>query len=563
MPAIFFHPEAYTTAGPKLMGRNAAGASFLRAFFEHCPDRELWVQSMSRDHAETFAKLAAAAGRNEPVKAVLPGQLSSLREPGSVYFPGPGIAEHAWHRAFVGHGTYSLCGITHTTASQAAMDAIVTLLNGPVQPWDALICTSQAVKQTIETVLQAQVNYYQDRLAVGRLVLPQLPVIPLGLHTQEFNFTEAQKAHARQSLGLEHDSIVVLFLGRLSFHAKAHPYPMYRALQRAVEKLLQAKKLRAGQVILLEAGWHANDYLRQAFDQAAESVCPSVALRRLDAREASQRQIAWAAADVFCSFSDNLQETFGLTPIEAMASGLPSLVSDWNGYKDTVRHERDGYRIPTLMPAPGLGADLAMRQSLGVDSYDMYCGHSASFVAIDIQAASQAMENLLGSPDHRKALGESARQRAIEVFDWRVVMAQYRSLWDQLTDLRHKAVSANPALLQPSPWPARLDPYLAFSGYASSTLSSKTEFFCDDSLPSHRTKALELLLSLTVVNYAHAVLPSREVLNAILDKLKPTPQSLESLLKGHAPGEQAQMVRGLLFLCKYGLASFKQPGNKL
>jgi hypothetical protein len=65
------------------------------------------------------------------------------------------------------------------------------------------------------------------------------------------------------------------------------------------------------------------------------------------------------------------------------------------------------------------------------------------------------------------------------------------------------------------------------------------------------------------VNYAHAVLPSREVLNAILDKLKPTPQSLESLLKGHAPGEQAQMVRGLLFLCKYGLASFKQPGNKL
>ncbi|MFN7085206.1 MAG: hypothetical protein ACK4N4_01105 [Burkholderiales bacterium] len=27
--AIYFHPEAYTTTGPKLMGRNAAGESFL------------------------------------------------------------------------------------------------------------------------------------------------------------------------------------------------------------------------------------------------------------------------------------------------------------------------------------------------------------------------------------------------------------------------------------------------------------------------------------------------------------------------------------------------------
>ena len=28
--AIYYHPEAYTTSGPKLMGRNAAGESFSR-----------------------------------------------------------------------------------------------------------------------------------------------------------------------------------------------------------------------------------------------------------------------------------------------------------------------------------------------------------------------------------------------------------------------------------------------------------------------------------------------------------------------------------------------------
>jgi len=30
--AIYYHPEAYTTSGPSLMGRNAAAESFLRGF---------------------------------------------------------------------------------------------------------------------------------------------------------------------------------------------------------------------------------------------------------------------------------------------------------------------------------------------------------------------------------------------------------------------------------------------------------------------------------------------------------------------------------------------------
>ena len=45
------------------------------------------------------------------------------------------------------------------------------------------------------------------------------------------------------------------------------------------------------------------------------------------------------------SLSDNIQETFGLTPLEAMASGIPVIVSDWDGYRSTVRDNKDGFRI--------------------------------------------------------------------------------------------------------------------------------------------------------------------------------------------------------------------------
>lgn len=43
------------------------------------------------------------------------------------------------------------------------------------------------------------------------------------------------------------------------------------------------------------------------------------------------------------------QETFGQAPIEPMAAGLPVVVTDWDGRRDTVRHGEDGILVPTLM----------------------------------------------------------------------------------------------------------------------------------------------------------------------------------------------------------------------
>jgi glycosyltransferase involved in cell wall biosynthesis len=136
---------------------------------------------------------------------------------------------------------------------------------------------------------------------------------------------------------------------------------MYQALEKA------AKNLPAGQkVMLVECGWHANDLIRKAFAEAAAQASPSVKVVNLDGRNASARQSGWAGADIFCSLSDNIQETFGLVPLEAMAAGLPVVVSDWDGYKDTVQDGVEGYRIPTLQPAPGLGNDLALRHALDI-----------------------------------------------------------------------------------------------------------------------------------------------------------------------------------------------------
>jgi len=77
---LFYVPEAYSTAGPKLMGRNAAGESFLRGFLIHSQATEFWAQVQQPAHARHFADTVAAFGRQEPVKAVDKNNLAALAQ---------------------------------------------------------------------------------------------------------------------------------------------------------------------------------------------------------------------------------------------------------------------------------------------------------------------------------------------------------------------------------------------------------------------------------------------------------------------------------------------------
>ena len=556
--AIYYHPEAYTTSGPKLMGRNAAGESFLRGYIKHSTATEFWAQVQKPEHGQHFAQTIKAQGRAEVVKVVDKSTLSALKDIGTVYYPGPGIGEHAFHRSLAGglgpaagnpHTAWSLCGITHTTSSAGAMDALAELITSPVQPWDAVICTSTAVKDNVQRLLQAQVDYLKDRLGISKLVLPMLPVIPLGIHTQDFEYTEEQKSNARQALGVDHNTLVVLFMGRLSFHAKAHPLAMYQALQKAATTLAATGK----KIVLVECGWHANDFIEKAYQDAAAQACPDVKVITLDGRQASARQTAWAGADVFCSLSDNIQETFGIVPIEAMAAGLPVVVSDWDGYKDTVRHGVDGFRISTCMPQAGLATDLALRHALEVDTYDMYCGHTCSLVSVDIEATAQAFVQLFESAELRQQMGQAGKQRAQQLYDWRAIIAQYEALWQEQTQLRLAAQTAKQGAALRHAWPARIDPFFAFESYPTQTLKPTSMLALTDLSVPDAQQRLNQYKTLAMVNFAKLVLPTDEEVASVFKAAAHGPVSAQAMLETITPSRQAFVLRSLVWLLKLGL----------
>ena len=564
-PVIYYHPEAYTTTGPKLMGRNAAGESFLRGFLKHSHSTAFWAQVQRNEHGEHFAKQVKANGRNEPIHCITHHNLNALSQAGLVYHPGPGIGEHAFHRSLAGqsrsadnslksgHAAWSLCGITHTTSSAGAMDAISALITSPVQTWDALICTSNAVKNNVTKLLQAQVDMLKERLGISKLVLPMLPVIPLGIHTQDFEFTDQQRSLSRQKLQADSQTLIVLFMGRLSFHAKAHPLAMYQALQIAAQQV----KAQGLKIKLLECGWHANEFIEKAYQDAAKLACPDVEVVTLDGRKAEDRETAWASADVFCSLSDNIQETFGIVPIEAMAAGIPVVVSDWDGYKDTVRHGVDGFRIPTLMPEAGLATDLAQRHALDVDTYDMYCGHTSSLIAVDIQQAADAFTQLFQSSALRAKMGAAGKARAQSTYDWRVIIQQYEALWAEQDKVRISSAQSNTAASSIQAWPARMDPFFAFETYPTQLLQRNTLIELSGPMQAQNSSEIlayiKSLLALSMVNYAKIVLPTENEILAVVQQALQGPQAAFSLVQQVPANRQAFVFRSLAWLVKLGI----------
>ncbi len=543
---VYYAGDGYSTAGPKLMGRQAAGQGFLRGYVQAAQAQQqkasAWVTNSSPKAAEEARHGFRQAGLHSALEVLSSQNLAALQHSGCLYVPQPGLAELAAQRIRVGERQFSLCGITHTTASHAVMSTLAQLPMTALRAWDAVICTSQAVRQSVDHLLNQQLEFLKWKLGATRFELPQLPVIPLGVHVQDYEFSEAQKVAARQQLNLTENDIAVLFVGRLSFHAKAHPHPMLVALQNVASK--SSKKIH-----LIQAGWFANDPIEAAFRQAALELAPDVQHVFLDGRNSEQRTTAWASADIFCSLADNIQETFGLTPIEAMAASLPVIVSDWDGYKDTVRHGVDGFRVPTCMPIAGDGLDLASLYESGLINYDMYCGFACEFVAVDIQKTTEYFETLIANKELRLQMGQAAHERALARYDWRVVLGEYQALW---ASLRERRLSLNSLDSLSNPFTAavdRPDPFAFFSGYASQTLDDQAVLHWNHWVDE---AAYQKTVSLSVHSYALKVLPTWRIVQQIQQQLSQSDLTVSSLLRSVEKSQAPRVRRYLLWMMKVG-----------
>lgn len=539
--AIYFAGDAYSTS-KKIMGRQAAGKSFLAGVARTWPAGPVRALVHQKDGVrELAAQLSGDGFVGDLRHSVLPNWGAAL-EVGALYYPAPMPRDLALSRTSVHPASFSLFGVTHTLSSHGAMDQVSDLLMPPFQPWDALICSSNAAKILVSQLQEEMREYWREQMGASKFVEVQLPVIPLGVDVPAFYRPEADRNSARQALGLESDEVAFLFAGRLSFHAKANPAPQYQALEKAA---------KGRKIVCLEAGLHPNDVVRAAFEDAQRTLAPSVRFVSVDGRDEAAYRHAWQAADVFVSLSDNIQETFGLTPVEAMAAGLPVVVSDWNGYKDTVRDGVDGFRIPTVTPPAGAGADFAARYSMGQDNYDYFIGRSSLATVVDPEAAAQAFAKLAGDEALRLALGAAGRARASAEYDWPVILSKYSDLAVQLSEVRARSVATKPMY-----FPQRADPFHRFAHFSTSRIGGD----CIVLARPQAEQRLRDLQRLEVASYAFTPgILSAEGLEQLVAALRGGHEMTVNNLLAAVGQANSTGVRQLMWLWKFDIVAVRPP----
>lgn len=417
------------------MGMPVANMQFLEALLRYgeCSSYRFFVEDTAASERllQFFQKYHADKPVDVQPAAFLPFALQKRRADvfhnGDFTYSMPYLIE--WRNGLEAGRRFPVTGVTHSLDTVSLYAKFIHLLLARPKPYDAIVCTSRCAVQMLEQAFQEIRTRFHEHFRATLPEPPRLVHIPLGIPERIQPFP-SRKA-ARETLGIPHDPVVVLSLGRLSPRAKMDLSPLLEGFSWLCRVLHQAS---GPKVLLILAGAGRKDNVRLVWEMI-QALGLGETVRVLPNVSEEVKDTLYAAADIFCSMVDNYQETFGLALLEAMSAELPIVASDFNGYRDLVLHGATGFLISTYAssspePWESLG---------GLLSPSIVRFYRAQKVAFDVKEWIQALHILICEGDLRRQFAEKARSRAQE-FQWNRVIRAYRELWvDLVSHARQEA----------------------------------------------------------------------------------------------------------------------------
>ncbi|MBJ96007.1 MAG: hypothetical protein CMP23_16205 [Rickettsiales bacterium] len=432
--ATFAQPGSFISAagspGEILVGRKVANTSFIKALLHYGDfDRYCFLVGENGDLEGIKALLAghdpATVDRIEVrnvielPEAMARGEINVLHQ-----------YSHADHMGAVlnlrnryAQSSLPVTAQIHSLSYPSMMNSYLDTALARPSEIDAVFCSSAPGR---EVVLRCFAALTQQLKEAG-LELPQprweLPVVPLGISCEEL--AKGDRTTARSQLGIPTDSFVVLGMARFTEFDKMDMFPVLTAFASFNESV----KEQGIKPTLLLAGARQGTRTPEMIELWARGLGLSEQIiLRVDFAEQEKAGLL-AASDLFIAPSDNPQETFGITVVEAMAANLPIIAADFNGYKDTVS-EDVGIRVPTHW-----NADMDRISELGPILYQrplhLFLGQS---IEVDLNALAEAMTELCLNHSKRSEMATAAGRRARKLYDWSQVIPRYQATWDALIE---------------------------------------------------------------------------------------------------------------------------------
>ncbi|EKD42788.1 MAG: glycosyl transferase, group 1 family [uncultured bacterium] len=412
---ILFFSDTYFVGdqNQSVMGRFVANDSFLKGLHDAGHSVFIYVSTSTEAQylSEKFAK------RFENFKIVSLHELylaPKLYEPDVLHILSPNLYKCFYLRDHVFKKMIPVTGVTHSLGHQPYLEwVLLNLINNPM-PCDALICTSPTARSVVENFQERMIQKLQAAAKLKTKVIPLgiLPVLPIN--------TPRQEVRARH--GLSDDAFCFLWIGRFSYSSKADLAPLFLAFREFLknQKYKNARLICAGsserseEINLLNTlltDWQLNDFI----------------ILKPDITDCDKNELL-ALSDCFVAPSDNIQETFGLSLLEALDSGLPVIANDWDGFRSIV-DETCGLLIPTCH----IEGKHPLDSSLGLHLNSVYHLLLAQSVAFNHENLVNALQTMMDDPALRTKLAEGAKKRAAS-FYWDKIILKYGELWQQLIE---------------------------------------------------------------------------------------------------------------------------------
>ena len=372
---------------------------------------------------------------------------------------------------------FPITGVIHSLNARDTSFDIYKLLKSPIQNYDSIICTSEPGREVMRKKLQRAANLDNQDGFPG-----QLSKIPLGI---DDSFDQLpSKAESRQQLGLGNENVLILYIGRISPTTKADLYPLLITIkQLAADTESKFELLIAGGANQQELTMHQDMINELGLAQIVHLVANF---------DPQFKQQLYCAADICVAPSDNIQETFGISIIEAMACGLPVVAADINGYSELIEHGVNGYKVTTTWLD-----EFELAELDEIMSPDTLQTLLAQAMAIDLEQLHNHLKTLIESPSLRDTLGSNGKSIASNQYRWQTVIHSYETLWDELKAqaLAQGGIETKPNLFS--------NDYLnSFSHYPTQQLGLEQKVSItalgykaleDKKLPSHYTECAMIL----------------------------------------------------------------------
>lgn len=422
------------TGGPAapLVGRQVANTTFLRALARHSGFEELHLFVGEGSDARAAEELFRAdLGERLRIRnllelpaAVERGELSVLHNSSHL----DRFLDLVWLRDRAAPSGLPVTGQIHSLSYPRSLGDYLRALLVPPGPSDAILCSSEAGRRVVLEIFAS----LRDSLAGAGAALPELacelPVLPLGVDVDALS--GGDRARGRERLGVAPDAFAALVLARFSEYDKMDLFPLLTAFARARPRL-------PADACLVLAGARQGTKTPEMLELWARALGVRDRVRFAVDFPDEQKADLLAAADAFVSPTDNPQETFGISVVEAMAAGLPVVASELDGYRESLA-DGAGLLVPTRWePPPPELSDLG--PLLHERPLHLLVGQG---VCVDVAELARALERLASDPALRRRLGAAAAVRARAVYDWSAVVPRYEDLWRRLAAAPRRAQRA-------------------------------------------------------------------------------------------------------------------------